>query len=335
MMGIFALFCFDFHRLDDSFDSHLNHWLASVCPGTSLRRHFIQQYDGEDCDQHHRSTSCVYIADNNVDHIHRLWSNDDTVSTQWNGDNCPANHVSQNDTSSTLDSILRAVGNIVGPFAFVHIDTQLCLAVFGRDQLGRRSLVFSYSPSLGAMILSSSCYPLDDFTAPSTADMTDGNYGGWEDWKEVNVDGIFTIALNSETDLSNGPPMELHSWQDSLFNLTGRQHILNPREATASSVHADNLPEFYSSPEYMQIVKQFMNELENAVSRIVSRTANYNSQNCTIGVLFSGGIDSVVVTALACKCAPEHVAIDLLNVSFDGNSAADRRQGTSAFEELR
>jgi asparagine synthetase B (glutamine-hydrolysing) len=37
-----------------------------------------------------------------------------------------------------------------------------------------------------------------------------------------------------------------------------------------------------------------------------------------VGVLFSGGIDSVFLTAVLHGCLPGHYSIDLINVSFDG-----------------
>lgn len=53
-----------------------------------------------------------------------------------------------------------------------------------------------------------------------------------------------------------------------------------------------------------------------------------------MGVLFSGGIDSVFVTALAHLNMESDKEIDLLNVSF-GDNAADRIQAIQAFKELQ
>lgn len=46
--------------------------------------------------------------------------------------------------------------------------------------------------------------------------------------------------------------------------------------------------------------------------------AGKGSKTSPIGVLFSGGIDSVFLTAVLHNCLPPHHAIDLINVSFDG-----------------
>jgi asparagine synthetase B (glutamine-hydrolysing) len=39
-------------------------------------------------------------------------------------------------------------------------------------------------------------------------------------------------------------------------------------------------------------------------------------------ILFSGGVDSTLIAALAHRCLPAHVPIDLSNVCFDGGKSA-------------
>lgn len=53
-----------------------------------------------------------------------------------------------------------------------------------------------------------------------------------------------------------------------------------------------------------------------------------------VGVLFSGGLDSVVLTALAAQLMPPSLPLDLLNVSFDVNSA-DRQAALHSHAELQ
>jgi asparagine synthetase B (glutamine-hydrolysing) len=65
---------------------------------------------------------------------------------------------------------------------------------------------------------------------------------------------------------------------------------------------------------------------------------SYRTSQTHVGVLFSGGIDSVIITALAHLAIPNHT-IDLLNVSFGSHqqqidSGADRKQSIQAYHEL-
>ena len=65
-------------------------------------------------------------------------------------------------------------------------------------------------------------------------------------------------------------------------------------------------------------------------------------RNSPIGILFSGGIDSVLITALAIQAHPEK-EFDLINVAFEHENShgvpsfetPDRRSCIEAFEELR
>lgn len=49
-------------------------------------------------------------------------------------------------------------------------------------------------------------------------------------------------------------------------------------------------------------------------------------------ILFSGGIDSTLLAALAHQCLPPEVPIDLSNVCFDGGRSPDRQAARHALE---
>ncbi|MEW5303034.1 MAG: hypothetical protein WDW36_005766 [Sanguina aurantia] len=51
-------------------------------------------------------------------------------------------------------------------------------------------------------------------------------------------------------------------------------------------------------------------------------------------LLFSGGVDSMLLAALMHRCLPPHVPIDLANICFDGGRSPDRLQGLAGLEEL-
>ncbi|MQL72891.1 hypothetical protein Taro_005267 [Colocasia esculenta] len=52
-------------------------------------------------------------------------------------------------------------------------------------------------------------------------------------------------------------------------------------------------------------------------------------------VLFSGGLDSMILAALLDQCLNQEYAIDLLNVSFDGSLAPDRISARTGLKELQ
>lgn len=75
----------------------------------------------------------------------------------------------------TLD-VLR---QIQGPFAFLYYDGPGKCLYYGRDRLGRRSLLVNRSEAVGGIALSSVA---DSLVA---------------DWKEVAADGIYSISLST------------------------------------------------------------------------------------------------------------------------------------------
>lgn len=74
--------------------------------------------------------------------------------------------------------ILKTLRSIDGPFAFVFFDKPSHRIYFGRDRLGRRSLLIQ--PGEKQLVLSSIADSLDDA------------------WKEVEADGIYVLDLNEE-----------------------------------------------------------------------------------------------------------------------------------------
>lgn len=60
-----------------------------------------------------------------------------------------------------------------------------------------------------------------------------------------------------------------------------------------------------------------------------------NKCNAPVAVLFSGGLDSMILAALLDKCMDAKYEIDLLNVSFDGPFAPDRISARAGLKELQ
>lgn len=62
--------------------------------------------------------------------------------------------------------------------------------------------------------------------------------------------------------------------------------------------------------------------------------------HCTVGVLFSGGLDCTILALLADKYLPKDQSIDLINVAFRKDEKStydvpDRLTGRQSYEELK
>ncbi|PTB67007.1 asparagine synthase-like protein [Trichoderma citrinoviride] len=103
------------------------------------------------------------------------------------------------------DSVLDALRSIDGPFAFIFLDRKAKRLYYGRDRLGRRSLLLKKG---------------DEFLLSSVAEAPA------EGWAEVEADGCYTLQLDA-----TGSPMELvavrHDWDlnKDLVTDTSDAHI--------------------------------------------------------------------------------------------------------------
>ena len=91
-----------------------------------------------------------------------------------------------------LQGILGMLSSITGPYAFVFYDAQHHRVFYGRDALGRRSLLIRrYSTT--SIALSSICDPTES-----------------EHWMEVEADGVHVFDFTADVDLSNGVDLVTH-----------------------------------------------------------------------------------------------------------------------------
>lgn len=133
----------------------------------------------------------------------------------------------------------------------------------------------------------------------------------------------------------NPKPNELHG---SLNGTLEGQHHMYP----ASS----DIMTFESGPNQTMISLPAHNVLSALRKSAMLRTSQHRifeagrcysrrEEHVPVAVLFSGGLDSMVLAALLDECLDPSYGIDLLNVSFDGQSAPDRISAKAGVKELR
>lgn len=88
------------------------------------------------------------------------------------------------------DSVLDALRSIDGPFAFIFLDKKAKRLYYGRDRLGRRSLLLKRG---------------DEFLLSSIAEAPAGG------WSEVEADGCYTIQLREASSPRDLTPIR-HDW---------------------------------------------------------------------------------------------------------------------------
>ena len=260
------------------------------------------------------------------------------------------------DPEQILRAQLNVLSSLTGPYAFVFYDPPNERVLFGRDILGRRSLVVRQDED--NLYLSSVC---DDSTS--------------KDWKEVEVDGLYFLDLNpgraalqeSSGEQHSGPISQCVPWArskgdscatpmlvsklclvtDSLAEFTQR----NPFPALNKAVPPNDAPLLYtSSTEILEL----LNLLGAAVTLRVQHAhhpLNLQAPAPKIAILFSGGLDCTLLARLAHESIPLDHEIDLVNVAFENPRVAaatgrgtesdlyancpDRITGLDSFKELQ
>ncbi|KAF3777581.1 Asparagine synthetase domain-containing protein 1 [Nymphaea thermarum] len=108
-----------------------------------------------------------------------------------------------------------------------------------------------------------------------------------------------------------------------------------------SDISCINQPKTVSLLNVSLSAKYLLNALKESVSRRTSKDyifqENLFARNhlAPVAVLFSGGLDSMILAALLDQCLEPSYEIDLLNVSFDGHSAPDRVSAREGIRELQ
>ena len=226
---------------------------------------------------------------------------------------CLLSHLSE---CADETQVLNTLANIEGPFGFVYVNTRENYLLFGRDILGRRSLLYCVNDEGTDLIISSvACH-----------------VPGFSQWRSIGVNGIFKLSLKPTTNLLNS--IDLIEWNE-IYKRTNKSPLISDRQC----IEPKEEDLIVNSEKYEEIVDNFISHLSSSVKKRVTNIYDHDSTT-KVCVLFSGGIDSVIITALThLQLEQEDTAIDLLNVSFGANQqqqnqSADRKQSIEAWEEL-
>lgn len=214
-----------------------------------------------------------------------------------------------------------ALATITGPYAFVYFDHASRVLCFGRDPLGRRSLMFR----AGAK---------GEFMLASVADADEPG------WQEVEPDGIYFIDLSSDA-LSF--PHRISYVQNEKVSKLERDDVSIVCEPTTAipalaTRPGTSLPQRLStsSPSVCQLELLLRRSLHARISNILVRPSGdlavTTLPSAVIAVLFSGGLDCTVLARLSHDMLEPSEPIDLLNVAFENPRVHRRPEGVSVEE---
>lgn len=234
----------------------------------------------------------------------------------------------QNDTAAlmselagrdTAESVVACLASVAGPWACIFWQPSTRSIWFGHDRIGRRSLLLGYS-TVGGLAVSS--------VAPACSQ---GSTHTWH-WQELPPSGVYQLELTGRGGTLGR--LHHHHWPDQTSTFR-RPDVLpsgdGPSSLESDSTSADEPPDAAASAD------RLLDALDRAVCRRVEEAPPPTSlkhvdgvlSGARIAVLFSGGVDCMVVAALAHRHRPPDEPIDLLNVAFGSPAQLSGGEGES------
>ncbi|KAI8351560.1 asparagine synthase-domain-containing protein [Mortierella sp. GBAus27b] len=252
-----------------------------------------------------------------------------------------------------LACFVETMAKIEGPYAFVYFHTASKTIFFGRDCLGRRSLLWHRNGSQEESIQ----FP---FILTSVGDLLTLD--------EVPADGIYglTLGSNSENMVTKYP--WVHSTPSEQVDSLGTPLSMQlpfgkvndriptdeqlpqpfPDGAKYDQAHPDIVPDI--TEDMMKAITDTIAVLGDSVRRRVQdipRTGHIHRHltfdpMCTslphdarVAILFSGGLDCLCLAAFADRYLPQGEAIDLLNVGFENPRSVRAKAAEEALAQKR
>ncbi|KAG9271718.1 asparagine synthetase domain-containing protein 1 [Astyanax mexicanus] len=281
---------------------------------------------------------------------------DDGNTLLWNGEvfgGLPVG-AEENDTKVVIQhlslcknpsDLLSVLSQVKGTWSFIYYSKVNQCIWFGRDFFGRRSLLWSCGSEEGSFTLTSVSSRLPDSDSSKWLEVP--AVGVYRlDLKSCSQGGKLKLELYPWVYLGDEPSNDfssegLPSSVSLVMNNAGLQlnFPVNPMNTSIQAVDSNDEPnhtfsltssfdlkEFLlKSTKKQELVRSLIDVLSEAVRRRVqslpytdnvSPTETPKSDEAQVAILFSGGIDSMILAVLADRHIPPDKPIDLLNVAF-------------------
>ncbi|XP_045511748.1 asparagine synthetase domain-containing protein CG17486 isoform X1 [Colias croceus] len=255
---------------------------------------------------------------------------------------------------SSQERIIQVIKSLKGPFCIIYYDKLSKVLYFTRDKIGRGSLLMHktdhsivISSVLGRKytcieIPASNIYQLEVLNKVITRFYWDSELieeYSFNDWTQ-NIellqnlpDDEFIINLDVETDL-NIEDDTLNFIDEVSKKYNSKQEIMK---------------QLLTHTTILKAVQKLLQLLEQSVKVRLEKHPNkcknclnedIDCSHCTVGILFSGGLDCTILAYLADKYVSKDQPIDLINVAFKTENCTtydvpDRITGKNSYEELK
>ncbi|KAL7483226.1 hypothetical protein ACHAW6_008877 [Cyclotella cf. meneghiniana] len=185
---------------------------------------------------------------------------------------------------------------------------------YGRDELGRRSLLINRSIN-GVVVISSVATSFHS----QKNQLRDGNSLIGDRWEELPPGIVYRMDL-ATGEISSKAIQRIINKDVEFLVSSVTSATINDDLGNKSILISDSI---VTKPSIEHAAKFLLLLLDKSIQRRVMHAPTPKSQNAlesSVAVLFSGGIDSVILAALSHRHIPSNKPIDLINVSFYDDS---------------
>eukprot|EP00842_Homolaphlyctis_polyrhiza_P005916 jgi/Hompol1/6325/HPOL_002247-RA len=239
------------------------------------------------------------------------------------------------DDDQVEQQLCQIVSRMEGEWALVFYHSRSNRIYYGRDFLGRRSLLLHMPLNASDQFILSSVGP----QSQSENDLPGGKEEATPDeqptfWIEVPTSGLFCIDLDmaavgsvSGSCIQFNIEPRLIPWSTSreCSNLICPSLVLNTHVPTETELdpfeESDTqikLPELVPRSPMHAAVLALETALSDSVRRRIENIpAPSEAGHARLAILFSGGLDCIVLAALCDRVLPSNEPIDLLNAGFE------------------
>ncbi|KAF8021392.1 hypothetical protein BT93_G1739 [Corymbia citriodora subsp. variegata] len=237
-------------------------------------------------------------------------------------------------SSNEEESVPHVLSRIKGPWAIVYWQNSTRTLWFGRDAFGRRSLLVHWPTVEDPQFVLSSVAPT---LVEHSSDLQFENGANQRKYWEELTCGIYSMKIDAS--ILNGHlvgEIKRHEWNNSMVKELinwERAYVEPTAEELFLSQGFGKAPPSVPAEKVLSALRESV--LRRTSHKFFQTTAcNFRERFSPVAVLFSGGLDSMIIAAILDQCIDPQFDIDLLNVSFDGPSAPDRISARAGKKEL-
>lgn len=216
----------------------------------------------------------------------------------------------------SVQAVIDTLCSITGPYAFVFYDAQSHRVFYGRDALGRRSLLIRRHSEMSVVL-------------SSISDPTDSG-----EWMEVEADGLYVLDLTANIGPSNDADQVTHvPWVIEYSKSCLTRTLRYPFPKFNTEMPAYPVPALKLDSPAMSDLFQRLEWSLFLRTHGIPLPPSQSVAPARVAVLFSGGLDCTILARMLHDALPKEQDIDLLNVAFE-NPRVIQAAGASQLPQI-